>query len=250
MLFWREIKMINKNSPLPIYYQLEEEIRLLIQTKKLKAGELLPSEREYAERYNISRMTVRQAINNLAAEGLLFRQKGRGTFISEKKFEQDLQGLTSFSEDMRQRGLTPSNQLISFQLTEANKRIAETLQLEPSEEVYEIIRIRYANESPVAVETIYTPKRLVGDMTGQDVEDSFYDYVETKLNHKIAYGDQTIESVLANKFEIENLKLQDGAPVLLMQRTSYLSDKYATPLEYVKSAYRADKYKFKLQIRR
>lgn len=242
--------MINKNSPLPIYYQLEEEIRSLIQTEKLKAGELLPSEREYAERYNISRMTVRQAINNLAAEGLLYRQKGRGTFISEKKFEQDLQGLTSFSEDMRQRGLTPSNKLISFQVMEATKRVAETLQLTPDAEVYEIVRIRYANEAPVAVETIYTPKQLVGEMSAQDVEDSFYNYMETKLNHKIAYGDQTIESVLANEFEIENLNVHDGAPVLLMQRTSYLSDEQATPLEYVKSAYRADKYKFKLQMRR
>lgn len=242
--------MINKNSPLPIYYQLEEEIRLLIQTEKMKPGELLPSEREYAERYDISRMTVRQAINNLAADGLLYRQKGRGTFISDKKFEQNLQGLTSFSEDMRERGLTPSNKLISFQLMEANERIAETLRLDKQEKVYEIKRIRNANGSPVAVETIYTPKQLVGDMSQQDVEDSFYQYMEKKLNHKIAYGDQTIESVLANEFEIENLNVYEGDPILLMQRTSYLSDEKETPLEYVKSAYRADKYKFKLQMRR
>ncbi|ASN04713.1 GntR family transcriptional regulator [Virgibacillus necropolis] len=242
--------MINKNSPLPIYYQLEEEIRLLIQTKKLKPGELLPSEREYAERYNISRMTVRQAINNLASDGLLYRQKGRGTFISDKKFEQDLQGLTSFSEDMRERGLTPSNKVISFKLLDANERIAEILRLDKNEKVFEIKRIRYANESPVAVETIYTPKRLVGNLTQENVEESFYHYIETNLNLNIAYGDQMIESVLANAFEIENLNVNDGEPILLMQRTSYLSDESATPLEYVKSAYRADKYKFKLQMRR
>ncbi|WP_404454336.1 GntR family transcriptional regulator [Virgibacillus necropolis] len=242
--------MINKNSPLPIYYQLEEEIRLQITAGKLKPGELLPSEREYAERYDISRMTVRQAINNLASEGLLYRQKGRGTFISEKKFEQDLQGLTSFSEDMRERGLTPSNKIISFQLIEANKRIAETLQLDINEEVYEIKRIRYANESPIAVETIYTPKRLVGDLSQKNVEESFYNYIEIKLNLTIAYGDQVIESALANKFEIESLNLKKGDPILIMHRTSYLSDENVTPLEFVNSAYSADKYKFKLQMRR
>ncbi|ASK62715.1 phosphonate metabolism transcriptional regulator PhnF [Virgibacillus phasianinus] len=242
--------MIDKNSPLPIYYQLEEEIRLLIQTEKLSPGELLPSEREYAERYNISRMTVRQAINNLAAEGLLYRQKGRGTFVSEKKFEQDLQGLTSFSEDMRARGLTPSNKLLSFQTLHANERIAELLRLNKNDEVYEIKRIRYANESPVAVETIYTPKHLVGNLTDANVVESFYKYIETNLNLNISYGDQMIESVLANEFEIENLHVKAGDPVLLIQRITYLSDENATPLEYVKSAYRADKYKFKLQMRR
>lgn len=242
--------MINKNSPLPIYYQLEEEIRLVIQTGKLKPGELLPSEREYAEQYNISRMTVRQAINNLASEGLLYRQKGRGTFISEKKFEQDLHGLTSFSEDMRERGLTPSNKIISFQLIEASKRIADILQLEIGEQVYEIKRIRFANELPIAVEIIYTPKRLVGEMSQKNIEESFYHFIETKLNLKIAYGDQIIESALATKFEIDNLNLNEGDPILIMNRTSYLSDKNATPLEFVNSAYRADKYKFKLQMRR
>lgn len=242
--------MINKNSPLPIYYQLEEEIRLLIQTGKLKPGELLPSEREYAERYDISRMTVRQAINNLASEGLLYRQKGRGTFISEKKFEQDLQGLTSFSEDMRERGLTPSNKIISFQLIEANKQIAQHLHLESKEKVYEIKRIRFANESPIAVETIYTPKRLVGELSQKNVKESFYHFIETKLNLKIAYGDQVIESALANEFEIESLNLQKGDPILIMHRTSYLSDENITPLEFVSSAYSADKYKFKLQMRR
>lgn len=242
--------MIDKNSPLPIYYQLEEEIRLVIKTGKLNPGELLPSEREYAERYNISRMTVRQAINNLASEGLLHRQKGRGTFISEKKFEQDLQGLTSFSEDMRKRGLSPSNKIVSFQLIESTKRIAELLQLEIGEKVYEIKRIRFANELPIAVETIYTPKRLVGDMNQRNIEESFYHYIETKLSLKIAYGDQMIESALANEFEIDNLNVHDGDPVLLMKRISYLSDDNATPLEYVKSTYRADKYKFKLQMRR
>src|SRR5699024_385163 len=98
-------RMIDKNSPIPIYYQLEEHIKKLIQDGELTPGDMLPSEREYGERYSISRMTVRQAITNLVNGRILYRVKGKGTFVMEQKMEQDLQGLTSFTEDMKARGL-------------------------------------------------------------------------------------------------------------------------------------------------
>ncbi|GGB55223.1 UTRA domain-containing protein [Virgibacillus dakarensis] len=242
--------MIDKNSPLPIYYQIEEEIKRLINTKQLTPGELLPSEREYAEKYNISRMTVRQAINNLAAEGLLYRLKGKGTFVAEKKFEQNLQGLTSFSEDMRARGLTPANQLIGFQLIKADEKIANLLYINMDDLVYEIKRIRLANNTPIALETIYTPQKLVGKLQEKDFTSSFYQFIEEKLRLTIGHSDQIIESVIANDVEIEYLHMKQGDPILLMQRITYLNDDNETPLEYVKSAYRADKYKFKLQMKR
>lgn len=242
--------MIDKNSPLPIYYQLGENIKQLIQTGKLLPGDVLPSEREYAEKYNISRMTVRQAISNLATEGLLYRQKGKGTFVAEKKFEQNLQGLTSFSEDMQTRGLTPSNQLISFQLIQADQVIAKSLQLNIDEAVYEIKRIRLANDVPIAVEIIHTPQKVTGDLVEENFTSSFYKFIEDNLRFSIKHGDQVIESALANSFEIQHLNLKKGDPVLLMQRITYLNDEKETPLEYVYSAYRADKYKFKLQMNR
>ncbi len=114
--------MIDKNSPIPIYYQLELQIRQFIESEQLQPGDILPSEREFTEKYNISRMTVRQAINNLVSEGLLYRQKGKGTFIAEQKFEQDLSGLTSFSEDMKNPGLPhPINYFTFKQSQETNK---------------------------------------------------------------------------------------------------------------------------------
>ncbi|WP_077624751.1 GntR family transcriptional regulator [Sediminibacillus massiliensis] len=240
--------MIDKNSPLPIYYQLEEEIKQLIKSEQLKPGELLPSEREYAEKYNISRMTVRQAINNLASDGLLIRQKGKGTFIAEKKFEQTLQGLTSFSEDMKARGLTPSSKLVRFDVIQADQKLAEKLQLAEGDDLFIIHRIRLANESPVAVETIYTPKSIVGDMTEADFTPSFYHYMEKKLGYSIKQAHQEMEASLANDFEREHLRINEGDPVLLMERLTFLSNDI--PFEYVKSAYRADRYKFKLQMPR
>lgn len=242
--------MIDKNSPLPIYYQLSEQIKRLIQTEQLIPGDLLPSEREYAEQYNISRMTVRQAISNLVTEGLLYRKKGKGTFVVEKKFEQSLQGLTSFSEDMQARGYVPSNKLISFQLTPANKSVAKSLQLNTGDQVYEIKRVRLANDEPVAIEIIYTPQKIVGNVREQDVATSFYTFIENNLQFSIKHGDQVIESALANSFETRYLHLLKGDPVLLMHRITYLNNESETPLEYVRSAYRADKYKFKLQMNR
>ncbi|UFT98565.1 GntR family transcriptional regulator [Radiobacillus kanasensis] len=240
--------MLNKNSPLPIYYQLEEEIRQLIQSEQLKPGELLPSEREYAELHGISRMTVRQAINNLASEGLLYRQKGKGTFVAERKFEQNLQGLTSFSEDMKARGLTPSSKLITFEEIVAPPDIAHKLHISDGDKVYLIQRIRLANNEPVAVEAIYTPKSIVGSLTKEDYAGSFYEFMEKKKGLQIGHADQELESALANTFEMEHLQIKDGDPILLMKRITHLSND--KPFEYVKSAYRADRYKFKLHLPR
>ncbi|SDK03666.1 GntR family transcriptional regulator [Sediminibacillus albus] len=240
--------MVDKNSPLPIYYQLEEEIKQLINSEQLKPGELLPSEREYAEKHNISRMTVRQAINNLASEGLLFRQKGKGTFVAEQKFEQNLQGLTSFSEDMRARGLQPSSRLVSFAEKSADENIAAKLQVNQGEAIFQIERIRMADQSPLAAETIYTPKKIAGNMTKQDFAPSFYEYIENTRGYKIKHANQEIESALATQKEIDHLQLEPGDPVLLIERLTYLNTD--EPFEYVISAYRADKYKFKLQMPR
>ncbi|MBM7539903.1 GntR family transcriptional regulator [Amphibacillus cookii] len=242
--------MINKDSPIPIYYQLEEIIKQKMQSEELQPGDLLPSEREYAEAYHISRMTVRQAINNMVNAGLLYRQKGRGTFVAEQKFEQDLSGLTSFSEDMKKRNLNPSNQLISIQLINNIPLINDRLNLNTDDFIYEIKRLRLANEEPIALETIYTPEKIVGEIDQAHVTKSFYDYIENQLNLKIKHGIQTIEAALANKDEIKYLNIKKGDPILLMQRTSFLIGQEGTPIEYVKSAYRADKYKFNMQMKR
>ncbi|WP_407272426.1 GntR family transcriptional regulator [Radiobacillus sp. PE A8.2] len=239
--------MLDKNSPLPIYYQLEEEIRSLIETGKLKTGDLLPSEREYSEQYGISRMTARQAINNLANEGLLIREKGKGTFVAEKKFAQSLKGITSFSEDVKARGLVPSSKIISFEEEPADPLVAEKLSIQTNDPIYKIYRIRLANKEPLALETTYTPKSIVGKLTELNFIDSFYSYIEQTLNLKITHGDQEIESALANESEIDLLKLQEGDPILLIRRTTFSME---TPFEYVRTVYRADKYKYKIQMPR
>ena len=239
--------MINKQSPLPIYFQLEEQIKKQIEEGQFLPHAILPSEREYAEKYEISRMTVRQAINNLVHSGYLYRQKGKGTFVAEKKFEQQLNGLTSFTEDMKARGLTPGNKLVSFEIIPASRKTADELRISLHAPVYEIKRIRLADQMPMALETVYISANLVKGLTEQIIVQSLYQYVES-LGFRIDHAVQTLESVMASESETEYLEIPNPSPILFVQRKTFLGD--GTPLEYVKSAYRADRYKFTIEINR
>ncbi|TKD67703.1 GntR family transcriptional regulator [Pseudalkalibacillus hwajinpoensis] len=240
--------MIDKTSPLPIYYQLVEWIKGLIEQGELKPGDSLPSEREYAERFSISRMTVRQAITELVNSGYLYRQKGVGTFVAEKKIEQQLMGLTSFTEDMKSRGMEPSSKLVGFEIVPAPTYISEQLTIQKHAPVYEIKRIRLADGIPMALEKTYISANLVKGLTEEIVQNSLYYHIENQLSIKIDEATQVLESSVATQQEAEYLNIQKGAPVLLIQRNTALTD--GTPLEIVKSSYRGDRYKFTITLKR
>ncbi len=161
--------MIDKNSPIPIYYQLKQYILKLIETGELQPGDAIPSEREFGERFGISRMTVRQAITNLANERVLYRVKGKGTFVMAPKLEQSLQGLTSFTEDMKARGMKASSKLLSFGIISADENLAKELEIKENDEVYEIKRIRLAEEIPMALERTYISAHIVPTLTEEIV---------------------------------------------------------------------------------
>lgn len=242
--------MINKQSKIPIYYQLEELIKQEIVTKGLKPHSPIPSEREYAEQYGISRMTVRQAINDLVNQDVLYRARGRGTFVNEEKFEQDISQLSSFSEDMRKRQLTPSTKILAMELSTGPSAIHDRLKVAADDQVYKIIRLRLADEQPIALETIYTPKRRIGELLNHQIEGSFYYHLEHTLGLRIKHGFQSVEAALGNNEEIEHLQIKKHDPVLVMYRISYLDDNEETPIEFVRSVYRADRYKFNIEMNR
>lgn len=240
--------MIDKNSPIPIYYQIEEAIKALIEKGNLEPGDALPSENEYTDMYGVSRMTIRQAITNLVNAGYLYRQKGRGTFVAEHKIEQTLEGLTSFTEDMKARGMSPGSRLLSLELGPAIETVAEQLQIGLHDPVYEIKRIRLANHIPMAFETTYLSAKLVKALTEDIVKASLYNYIEKTLKLNIKHAKQVIEASIVRKDEIPFLEVEAGAPVLLLERRSFLENDQ--PLELVKSVYRADRYKFIIDMKR
>ncbi|WP_163538774.1 GntR family transcriptional regulator [Gracilibacillus sp. YIM 98692] len=240
--------MIDKNSPLPIYHQLEEGIKKKIESGEYQPGDALPAERIYAERFNVSRMTVRQAITNLVNERYLYRVKGKGTFIAEPKLEQKLTGLTSFTEDMKARGMEASSKLIKFEIIPSNKRLAQQLHINEHSPVYEIKRIRLAEDIPMALERTYIPANLIKGLTENIVKHSLYQFAEDKMGVHIKSAKQTLEASMANKEETKYLEIEDQSPVLIMDRISTLDN--GIVFEVVKSTYRADRYKFMIELNR
>lgn len=240
--------MIDKQSPIPIYYQLEQYIKEKIEKGEWRPGEIIPSEREWAETYDISRMTVRQAVNNLVNDGYLVRRRGKGTFVAAKKIEQPLKGLTSFSEDMRARGMEPGTIVLRFETVPASEKLAEGLGVTKGDDLYEVRRLRLADGLPMALETLYIPVHLVPGLTRDVVSGSVYEFIEKETGLIIGSAVQTLEASVARKLEAEHLQVKEGAQVLLLERRTCLDD--GRPMEIVKSVYRGDRYKFMIEMER
>jgi GntR family transcriptional regulator len=237
---------VDKDSLLPIYYQIEEGLKSMIASNELQPGEMIPSERELCDRYDVSRMTVRQAINNLVNEGYLVRQRGKGTFVGMTKIEQGLKGLTSFTEDMKVRGMKPTSILLDFREIKVTPALSDKLAIHENEWVIEMQRIRLADDIPMAYESVYMPKGLVPELTKEIASKSLYDYIEKEKKLSIAHADQTLEAAVAKPKEADILEINEGAPVLLIERTTY--QETGKPLEFVRSIYRGDRYKFKIEL--
>lgn len=239
---------IDKHSRIPIYGQIEEIIKQGIYSKSYKIGESIPSERELSIKFDVSRMTVRQAITNLVNNGLLYREKGRGTYVANPKLEQPLTALRSFTEDMLARGMKPTSKIVRFEKIIPSIDVANDLFLESGDEVFYVIRIRSADYKPMGIERTYIPVRLIPDLDEQQMSGSFYQLIESKFQQQIGNAVQQIEASIVTKDESKHLKISPTSAVLNIKRISYLSDGF--PFEMVVSTYRADSYKFISEIKR
>lgn len=226
----------------PIYKIIENEIKSKITQGELKSGDLVPSENELKDQYSVSRMTVRQALNNLVNDGYLYRHKGKGTFISLRKIEKNIHGVRSFTEEMAATNRKVSNKILVFETIEAPDDIANKLFLNPKDEVIHIERVRYGNDVPVLFEQLYIPANLFKTIEKENLEGSFYKYIETELGMQISYCIQSIEAISADSKVSIALEVNKHVPTLLILRNTFLSN--GRPFEYVRSYYRADQYKF------
>ncbi|AMW98667.1 GntR family transcriptional regulator [Rummeliibacillus stabekisii] len=240
--------MVDRNSHVPIYIQIEDIIKEKIAVGEYIKGSSIPSERELSETYNVSRMTVRQAITGLVNSGLLYREKGRGTFVADPKFEQPLNGLTGFTEDMIARGMEPSSDIVLFEKQLPSFEIKQDLGLNDEDEVYFIVRIRNADHLPMAIERTYIPAKLVPNLSKDQLSGSLYQLIEKEYGLDIHNATQQMEAAIVSKEDAKYLNVGQKAVVLIIKRTSYLSN--GRPFELVRSVYRADRYKFISEITR
>jgi len=226
----------------PSYQLIENEIKEKIKKFELKHGVKIPSENELKETYGVSRMTVRQALNNLVNDGFLYRHRGKGTFVNHTKMEKRIQGLLSFTEEMQLMNRKVTNKVASFQLMQASEEVAAKLFLNKNEEVYRVERVRSADGIPVLYETLYLPRRIFKDLTEQIIKESLYNYIEKTLKMSINFSIQSIEAVNADETVSNYLGLDYGSAVLHITLNTFLDNGH--PFEYVTSYYRADQYRF------
>jgi len=239
--------MLNKQYPLPMYYQLKELLRERIAAGEWAPGEMIPSERELSEQYGISRMTARQALTELTTEGLLHRVQGKGTFVAEPKIQQELTRLTGFTEDMRTRGLQPGGRVLRLALVTAPALALQALQITPDRQVVLLERLRLAEGEPIALETCYLHFNNVQELLQEDFENkSLYNLLREKYGITPTRARQQVEADLCSHREQELLNIKEGAPVLRNRRVTF--DQWGRAFEYTESAYRADRYVFQAEL--
>ncbi len=238
-----ESREVQRDSSVPIYSQVERIVMDMIGSGKLSPGQRAPSEREIAETLGISRMTARAAMSNLVADGYLYSVPGKGTFVSNPKMRQDLMELTSFSEDMRNRGLKPGARLLEIGVTDrASENIYQRLELPREEDLIRIHRLRTADEEPMCLETSYLPQNYVPWLLEEDLESgSLYRALESH-GIELVRAEEHLEATVVWEAESELLTVPAGYPALLIERTTYTEG--GRPIEYVKSLYRGDRYRF------
>ena len=243
-------RTIDKTIPIPLYFQLKNILLEYITEHHQDKDAPIPTEVDISSHFNISRPTVRQAINSLVVEGYLYRIKGRGTFISKPKINQDfLQALESYNAEMRKKGLVPSTKLLSREVIACDDKVAEALKLEPGSRVIKLSRLRYANEDPIVFVVTYLQYDRFPDFVNRNLEtESIYEILENDYKLIIDKAVRSLESILAGSFEAELLHMDKGSPIQYFESIAYISGEI--PIEFSIAKYRGDRNKFTFELKR
>jgi len=242
------MKALDRKSPVPLYYQLKEIFRSWISDGKFDSDGRFPSESELQERFGVSRMTVRRALSELVHEGFLVREQGRGSFVVQPRVQDQLRRLASFTEDMRLRGLSTESRILDFRVVH-DAEVARKMEILEDEELVQLRRLRLVEGEPIAIQNAFIRHRFCPGIVERGlIEGSLYKTLEEVYGHRLGRALQTVEAKPADEYEAKLLGLGIGQPVLVLERLTYLVD--GQPIEYVRSAYRGDRYRFMVELNR
>lgn len=213
----------------------------------LEAHQQLPTERELAEQFDISRLTVRRALDQLEHQGLVYRVQGAGTFVSGTRISKSFE-FASFSEDMRSRGFTPGSLSVGLEVIPAGAKVGYALNLSPAEEVVHVQRVRTADGIPICFEHSYLPENLVPGLADGIGEESLYDVIAKKYHLKLERAEQTIHATVLDPDVAKLLAVPAFSPAFHVVRTGY--DGRDRAIEYAESLYRGDRYSYDLSVTR
>ena len=228
----------------PVYIQIHNRIKKDIEAGVWSVGDRIPSERELALEFNVSRMTLRQAVQTLVEEGILERQVGAGTFVARKKVQEKMTGVTSFTELMEEQGKKPSSRTVSYLVTTPSLSETERLKLKDDEKVLRMERIRYADEVPICFEVATLPYSLVKDYERSQITTSLYRTLE-ESGREIGHAEQSVSAQVASERIAEYLNIKRGSAILRLRQITELGD--GTPFEYVRTQYAGDRFEFYLE---
>lgn len=239
-------RYVMNEDRVPKYYQLKKEIIRRIEMEEYTPDRPIPSERELMEQYQVSRITVRKAIDELVVEGYLYKVQGKGTYVKTDEKSNDLFSLVSCTQAVRNMGMTPTKQVIVSQVLTTDKKRAKALNLTAADQVFQLGRVLYANEEPLNYTLTYLPMRLFPGLDKHDFgKESLYQVLGEDYHVNITKARRTVEAVLVKDEIAEYLDIEPGMPVILFGCTTYGDvNGLEQPIENFKCYYRTDKYKF------
>lgn len=212
-----------------------------IKNKELLPFDMIESENELAKKFNVSRMTSRKVIDELVVMGFLFREHGRGTFVSDLPRFKDLQSFLCFTEEASLKGLTVENRIVEFYQDQPSPLICNKLGINKNKQVWYIRRVRCVDNQTYAYEDSAYIASVFGDCDANVLKGSVYHHLENNVGLSIAFANQEIEAVVADKKIAQLLEIPEGLPLLKISMVSYL--KNGLPFEYTTTYYRSDRFK-------
>jgi GntR family transcriptional regulator len=238
-----EIGPLDPADTVPLYQQLRDRLRARL--TDWPQDRPIPSERQIMQLTGLSRMTVRQAIAELVHEGMLRRDQGRGTFVGDSRIPRLLTGHSSFREVVQRRGGTPTSAVVRQRVVAANVAQATLLQIEPQEELLDLVRVRYINGEPVMVDYTYVPLRICPELPETDLGGSLYEFLANTCGLPAQHSVDTVEAVAATGEVAELLEVPEGTPLLLMRRLASTTNDM--PLEITDEYVRSDRCVYRVE---
>ncbi len=240
---------VNPGSALPLYAQVESILAASIADGTFPPGSRLPNEEELVERYNVSRTTIRQTIQNLVRRGLIEIRRGKGTFVLQPKITQELTELSGFVEDMQSLGRQPTARLLDKRIVPAGDSVARQLAIATGTQVVRIQRVRLADDVPLSFDETYLPREIGEKIIENDLEtEPIFTLLEQKYNMPLVEAEYRLEAVSADATVARGLGIGAGSPIFLIERTSYIAGHQ--PIDYEKLFYRGDHIRFVTRLTR